>query len=159
MKTPLIKYCFVVLMLLALTACQTMHGLNKKQIKVLKTQGFVLTNEGWTLGLPERLLFASNDANITESKKNDLVKLGKQLKQVNIINLKINGHTDSTGTASYNVELSKKRADSVAAPLVDAGIPVANIQTHGLGDRQPLATNDTEEGRASNRRVTIIVTP
>lgn len=159
MKTPLIKYCFVVLMLLALTACQTMHGLNKKQIKVLKTQGFVLTNEGWTLGLPERLLFASNDANITDNKKNDLIKLGKQLKQVNIVNLKINGHTDSTGTASYNVELSKKRADTVAIPLVEGGIPAANIQTNGLGAQQPLATNDTEEGRASNRRVTIIVIP
>lgn len=159
MKTSLIKYCSVVFILLALTACQTLHGLNKKQISVLKTHGFVLTNEGWALGLPERLLFASDESDINETKKNDLIKLGKQLKQVNIVNLKINGHTDSTGTPTYNLELSKKRADSVAVPLIQGGIPVANIQTNGLGAQQPLATNATEEGRASNRRVTIIVIP
>jgi outer membrane protein OmpA-like peptidoglycan-associated protein len=161
MTTPssLLKYASLIVILFTLTACQTMHGLNKKQIKVLQHQGFVLTNEGWTLGLPERLLFASDEATLNDDKKNDLIKLGQQLTQVSILNLKVNGHTDSTGAESYNLELSKKRAESVAAPLIQGGIPTANIQTYGLADRQPLASNETVEGRASNRRVTIIVIP
>lgn len=161
MKTAssLTKFCSFIFILFALTACQTMHGLSHKQVKVLKAQGFVQTEEGWTLRLPERLLFDSNESTLNETRQSNLIQLGQQLKKVNIINFKVNGHTDNTGAEDYNLELSKKRADSVAAPLILSGIPAINIKTTGMGDRQPIASNDTVEGRASNRRVTIIVIP
>lgn len=147
---------FVIFTLLA--ACQT-QGLSRKQIKTLQHQGFVLTDEGWALGLPERLLFASNESTLNETTKENILTMGKQLERVNILDLTVNGHTDNTGAKSYNLELSKKRADSVAEPLIDAGIPATRIQTKGLADNQPMTSNDTAEGRASNRRVTIIVAP
>lgn len=66
----------------------------------------------------------------------------------------IEGHTDSLGSAAYNKNLSQKRADSVKAMLVsDFGIDASRIEAIGYGEEKPLASNDTEEGRAKNRRV------
>jgi outer membrane protein OmpA-like peptidoglycan-associated protein len=155
----LLKKISLVFLFTVLAACQTMHGLNKKQIKTLQQQGFVLTEEGWTLALPERLLFASNEAAIKPETEITLNTLAQQLIKVGILRLNINGHTDSTGTAEYNQELSQNRAATVAAALVAGGLPAAQIRTRGLADQQPIASNNTVEGRAENRRVTIIVVP
>jgi OOP family OmpA-OmpF porin len=69
------------------------------------------------------------------------------------------GHTDSTGTAAYNTELSLRRAEAVKAYLVSNGIDTNDIQTEGLGKSQPTADNTTAEGRTENRRVEVEVTP
>lgn len=67
--------------------------------------------------------------------------------------LRITGHTDSTGDAAANETLSVDRAEAIAAELVGRGIDASRLETEGAGQDQPLATNDTEEGRALNRRV------
>lgn len=67
----------------------------------------------------------------------------------------IEGYTDSTSTPEHNVDLSQRRADAVVAYLAAGGIPAGDMTAHGLGDADPVATNDTAMGRAQNRRVEI----
>jgi len=68
----------------------------------------------------------------------------------------IEGHTDSTGDAAHNLTLSQLRANAVKAALVTGGIPADRLTTSGLGQTKPLAPNDTEVGRAQNRRVEVV---
>jgi len=70
--------------------------------------------------------------------------------------LTIEGHTDSSGTAAHNQDLSQKRAESVKAYLVKAGIAAGRLTCKGLGQSRPLADNATELGRAQNRRVELV---
>jgi outer membrane protein OmpA-like peptidoglycan-associated protein len=71
--------------------------------------------------------------------------------------IKVIGHTDSTGDAQANRDLSLRRAEAVKAYLVEKGVPAGRIETAGMGADQPLAPNDTEEGRKQNRRTEILV--
>jgi len=71
--------------------------------------------------------------------------------------VKIVGHTDSKGSDAYNIKLSKQRAGAVAKYLVDQGIPQNLISIDGKGEREPIATNSTDEGRALNRRIDVHV--
>ena len=69
------------------------------------------------------------------------------------------GHTDNTGSAAYNQQLSEHRAQSVESYFLQQGVIPERVTAHGLGDRDPRASNDTPEGRALNRRVDITVVP
>ena len=69
------------------------------------------------------------------------------------------GHTDNTGAASYNQELSARRASSVTAVLIDSGVTSSRLRSYGVGEDQPVASNLTPEGRAQNRRVEIVIRP
>jgi len=71
--------------------------------------------------------------------------------------IRIEGHTDSRGTASTNQVLSQRRADAVRYALIAAGVAANRISSVGLGEGQPVAGNDSEEGRARNRRVDVII--
>ena len=68
------------------------------------------------------------------------------------IRIEIVGHTDNEGTTEYNVELSQGRADSVKRYFVAGGIDESRVQTRGAGEKEPIGSNETEEGRAKNRR-------
>jgi OOP family OmpA-OmpF porin len=67
----------------------------------------------------------------------------------------VEGHTDSTGADAYNQALSERRANAVLKYLVDAGVPAARLSARGFGESEPVADNDTAEGRAQNRRVVL----
>jgi outer membrane protein OmpA-like peptidoglycan-associated protein len=67
------------------------------------------------------------------------------------------GHTDSQGTDSYNQDLSRRRAASVASYLESHGVSSARVEATGRGETEPIATNDTEVGRAQNRRVEVAI--
>ncbi len=71
--------------------------------------------------------------------------------------IEISGHTDNQGAADYNLKLSESRAKSVVSYLVAAGVPVARLKFKGYGDSRPAAANDTEEGRAKNRRIELVI--
>ena len=71
--------------------------------------------------------------------------------------IEISGHTDSKGSDDYNLQLSQGRADAVRQYLVDNGISEDRIISKGYGETVPLADNDTEEGRQTNRRVQFTV--
>jgi len=73
------------------------------------------------------------------------------------LSLQIEGHTDSVGTDEFNQQLSERRADSVRDFLAEQGVPASSITAHGFGKTQPVASNDTAEGRQRNRRVELVV--
>jgi len=155
----LFKISGCIALALTITACQNLGGLTRQQVNVLKSQGFKLSNDGWFLGLSEKLLFNYNKSSIKPETVDKITAIGQQLNRVQISHLQLNGYTDSTGSASYNRDLSLKRAQAVAEPLIKGGIPANDIKTVGMGQDNPIADNNTEAGRSENRRVAIIVRP
>lgn len=101
------------------------------------------------------LKFDFNSATIKEEYTPVLEKLKNYIERKNH-KISITGYTDSKGTREYNRELSLRRAESVEEKLIELGLaPDKIMETKGNGDRNPIATNDTEEGRAMNRRIEV----
>ncbi|MTG99217.1 MULTISPECIES: OmpA family protein [Myroides] len=110
--------------------------------------------EGIKLILGENSVnFALNQATLTDKAKTNLDKLIIVFKDEPDTYIDIYGYTDNTGREEYNLSLSKKRAASVKQYLVQKGIAASRVKTDGLGIADPIASNDTESGRAQNRRV------
>lgn len=114
------------------------------------------TTEGVKFTLSSDLLFPTNSSYLTQKAMSELDKLSSLLKG-NSKQIRVDGHTDATGTANYNQWLSEKRAASVKKYLEDAGIASNRIITQGLGQEKPIADNKTPEGRQLNRRVEVTV--
>lgn len=102
--------------------------------------------------------FEFNSANLTAESKASLDKVVAGLSGQPTMNLLIEGHTDSVGTDAYNLTLSKQRAASARAYLIEKGIEGKRIESTGFGESKPVASNKTAEGRAENRRVEFKVT-
>ena len=90
--------------------------------------------------------------------KRQLENLAEILKAYPNVNLKIGGYTDSTGDNNFNMKLSQERANVAMAELVKLGIDKKRLEAEGYGSQHPVATNDTPEGRAQNRRIDVRVT-
>ena len=102
-----------------------------------------------------KLKFDFNSATIKEEYNPVLEKLKDYIESKNY-KISITGYTDSKGTKEYNKELSLRRAESVEEKLIELGLaPEKIIETKGNGDLNPVASNDTEEGRAANRRIEV----
>ena len=85
--------------------------------------------------------------------------MAERLLAVGITTARVEGHTDSMGTAAYNLTLSQARAAAVAVPMQASGMQITADQIVGRGEAVPMSSNDTDEGRQDNRRVVVIVTP
>jgi OmpA-OmpF porin, OOP family len=103
-------------------------------------------------GIIEGIEFDLDSTEITEGSKPTLDRAVKVLTDYPDIRLEIVGHTDNEGTTEYNLELSQGRADSVKRYFTERGIGEARIETRGAGEKEAIASNETEEGRAKNRR-------
>lgn len=101
--------------------------------------------------------FDTGKAALKDSAKLNLAKLSGILLMMPALNLRVEGHTDSTGSEELNMKLSGERAGAVKTLLVSMGIEETRIATQGYGPANPIDTNDTKEGRAKNRRVEIIL--
>lgn len=101
--------------------------------------------------------FDFDKANIRKDASRILDEAASTLKDEGNVAVMVVGHTDSRGTEPYNQKLSERRAVSVKDYLVKKGVSAARLTTKGMGEAQPVATNDTEEGRAENRRVELLV--
>lgn len=112
-----------------------------------------------TLIMPGNITFASNSADLSSSFYPTLNSLVQVFKEFNKNGVDIVGHTDSTGSQQLNQDLSNRRARSVAAYLEGNGVAASRISAYGAGSSQPIASNDTAEGRAQNRRVEINLRP
>ncbi|MFL0415256.1 OmpA family protein [uncultured Sphingomonas sp.] len=111
------------------------------------------------LNIPSGINFAYNSAAVQPQFQRTLDQVASVLSEYNRTYVDVYGHTDSTGSDSYNQGLSERRAAAVADYLSTRGVQSARIGTRGFGETQPIATNETEEGRAANRRVEIKIVP
>jgi outer membrane protein OmpA-like peptidoglycan-associated protein len=159
MRTPWFRFIFSLLVACLLAACQTPvpTGLTPEQIIVLKDSGFTETGDGWELNLESRLLFDISSAELSPREQASLDKIARTLLSIQIYDIIIEGHTDSTGAPAYNRELSRKRASIVADYLAKVGMPAERMQIKGMGSDVPVASNATLAGRKENRRTVIII--
>ena len=111
------------------------------------------------LRMPSGITFPVNSYTIQPQFQSTLNQVAQTLGSYNQTYIDVLGHTDSTGSDAYNQTLSVNRAQSVAGYLSSRGVASARIGVRGFGESQPIASNDTESGRAQNRRVEIKVVP
>ena len=104
----------------------------------------------WILG---GVVFDTGKSNIKPAFYAELDAIATTLKNNPAVKVEIEGHTDSVGRAAYNMKLSEKRAKAVMDYLVQKGIDPSRLSAKGFGITRPIASNDTPEGRARNRRV------
>ncbi len=131
-----------------------------KEIKeVLPGAEVERVGEGIKVTLNENTVnFDFNSANLTTLAKTNLDKLVTVLKNNPDTNINIYGHTDSIGSDAVNLRISSQRAEAVKNYLVAKGISASRMFTEGLGKSSPIASNDTDAGRAKNRRVEFAIT-
>ncbi|MCK1789535.1 OmpA family protein [Pseudomonas violetae] len=106
-----------------------------------------------TLSDANDVLFAFNKSDLTAAARSELDSLMSKLQNADVVSIKVIGHTDSVGADAYNQALSERRASSVADYLLSQGLAPNKLTSEGRGEREPVADNDTDEGRAKNRRV------
>ena len=127
----------------------------------LSNPNITVTNYGdyLVVNMPQDVLFATDSADLRGTLTRDVQAVANSLVKYPNSTIQVIGHTDSTGSDAYNMDLSQRRAASVANVLNYSGVPASRIQTIGKGKTQPIASNATEAGRAQNRRVEIIIRP
>lgn len=103
------------------------------------------------------VLFESGETSLREEALASLVEVVDLLQSEPDKNIRIEGHTDSTGEAATNIKISEQRANAVRDALVSLGVTASRITAAGMGEDFPIASNDTVEGRAQNRRVDVIL--
>ena len=138
-----------------------------KQIRELKEQtagsGIDVTEtpdqKSILVNLPNGVTFPVDSTTISPTFQSTLDTIANSLIEYPDSLIDVYGHTDSTGSDQYNLDLSQRRANSVADYLVMRGVARARIRAQGYGERYPVADNTTEQGRALNRRVEIKITP
>ena len=138
-----------------------------QQIKELKEQtagsgvDVTETDNGNAIlvNLPDGVTFAVDSSTISPAFQTTLNQIAESMKSYPDSLIDVYGHTDSTGADAYNQTLSERRAQSVANFLVMRGVSQSRVRSQGFGEQYPVATNDTDQGRALNRRVEIKITP
>jgi outer membrane protein OmpA-like peptidoglycan-associated protein len=113
--------------------------------------------EGIKITFDSGLLFDVNKSDLRPQAKTNLESLAKILNKYDDTNILVEGDTDNSGTEEYNQQLSERRAQSVANYLMGLGVTGARISTVGLGELNPIASNDSVEGRQQNRRVEVAI--
>ncbi len=112
-----------------------------------------------TLDMPSGITFAFNSSDVNSQFYPVLDKVAATLSEYNQTTVNVAGHTDSVGSDSYNQRLSEQRASSVASYLQSRGVANQRLQISGYGESRPVDSNETESGRANNRRVEITLVP
>jgi len=113
--------------------------------------------EGIKITFSSGILFDVDKANLKEQYKSELAELSTILSKYEDTNILLAGHTDSTGSEEYNLELSRERAQAVKDYLVAENVNAVRFSVQGYGESQPVASNDSVEGRAANRRVEVAI--
>jgi len=149
-------------LLILLAACQTVTkptGFSSQQVAALQQEGFKPVGETWELGIEDRVLFEVDKSDLQSDRAAIIEKLARNLLGIGIGGSLVEGHTDATGSSDYNRSLSLRRAETVKAAMIAAGMAEPAVRVVGLGETDPVDTNDTPEGRQQNRRVVVIVAP
>ncbi len=114
--------------------------------------------EGIVVEFNNKILFGFDRSDLGDGAKKSLDELVKILNKYPDTNIEVQGHTDDTGTDSYNQALSERRAATVSAYLRNKGVTTSRITTKGFGESAPKYANDSEENRSLNRRVDFLIT-
>ncbi|MBB1387688.1 OmpA family protein [Pseudoalteromonas sp. SG45-5] len=127
----------------------------------LAGSGVEVVREGDNLRLvmPSNITFATDQSYISSGFNDTLNAIANVMNKYEKTYLSVEGHTDSTGKGSYNMNLSRERAQSVKDYLVNQQIMATRVSTKGYGETRPIATNESVNGRAQNRRVEIQIVP
>ncbi|MDX8411434.1 MAG: OmpA family protein [Mariprofundaceae bacterium] len=118
-----------------------------------------LQNENLKITMSNEVSFDFDSALVKPTFEPTLDKVAGILGRYEKTNMVVVGHTDSTGSAAYNQNLSEMRARSVASYLERQGVNSARVETEGMGESDPRASNDNEAGQQLNRRVEILIVP
>jgi outer membrane protein OmpA-like peptidoglycan-associated protein len=113
--------------------------------------------EGIQVTFASGLLFGFDSDVVRGDARSNLNELSRSLDKYDDSNLLIVGHTDAVGRESYNQDLSERRAESAANYLISQGVDRNRIDTRGLGETEPVASNETDSGRSRNRRVEVAI--
>ncbi len=113
--------------------------------------------EGIKITFSSGIMFDVDRAVLKDQYKGEISELATILNKYEDTNILLEGHTDSTGTEEYNLELSKKRSQSVANYLATQNVNPTRFTIMGYGESQPIASNETTEGRSQNRRVEVAI--
>lgn len=103
--------------------------------------------------------FATGKTELTAASKTTLDSVAALLADNPTVKAEVRGYTDNQGEPAKNQELSKKRADAVVTYLISKGVQAGRLTSRGLGDANPIGDNNTESGRAQNRRITFAIAP
>lgn len=134
-------------------AAELRNTLGNPNVTVTNMGGYLLVN------LPDDITFATDSASVNLALASEIRSIAANLVSYPDSTIQVIGHTDNTGTAAYNFDLSQRRAVAVRDLLLTAGVPSGRLSAAGAGEDRPVATNLTASGRAENRRVEIIITP
>jgi outer membrane protein OmpA-like peptidoglycan-associated protein len=131
---------------------------NRRLIEELRSRGADAraSERGVVVNLPD-VLFEFDRAALTPEARSTVKEMAEVLSKVKGRALSVEGHTDAVGTADYNQKLSVQRAQSVASELARDGITREHLSVRGYGKSHPIASNNTAEGRARNRRVEVVI--
>jgi OmpA-OmpF porin, OOP family len=132
------------------------HGVEGKLLAFIKDPGRTPDKTSWFDF--DRLLFDTGSASLQPQSTDQLNNIAAILKAYPAVHLTIGGYTDNTGNAAQNLKLSQDRANSVVTQLETMGIARNRLVAKGYGDQHPVGDNSTEEGRALNRRISMLVT-
>ncbi|MEM6637056.1 MAG: OmpA family protein [Pseudomonadota bacterium] len=134
-------------------AADLRQSIQSDQIDVVNTgQELVVT-------MPQDILFAFDSDRLSSTLQRDLGAVASNLNAYPDSNVLVFGHTDNVGSASYNYDLSQRRANSVTGVLRTNGVSSGRLRAIGQGEDQPVASNLNDAGRAQNRRVEIVIRP
>jgi len=129
------------------------QGFASDQIDVVNTGSELIVT------MPEGILFDIDSASLRPAVRSELNVLAGNLLRYPNSTVFVTGHTDNTGSAAYNQDLSQRRAQSVASVLTSGGVNPGRLVVSGRGEDQPIASNLTADGRQLNRRVEITIRP
>jgi outer membrane protein OmpA-like peptidoglycan-associated protein len=132
------------------------YGIENKLIAFLNDSSKPVDTTTWFNF--DRLLFDTGKATLQPSSQEQLSNIAAILKAYPNVHVKIGGYTDNTGDTAANAALSEARAKNVMDALIAAGIDPSRLESKGYGDQYPVGDNSTEEGRAQNRRIALLVT-
>ncbi|CAM3415745.1 OmpA family protein [Shewanella violacea] len=129
--------------------------------KQLRSTGVSVTRSGdnIVLNMPNEVTFGVDEVHLNPGAKNVLNSVALVAKEYDNTQINILGYTDSSGSESYNLRLSKVRAVEVADYLISQKVEYARVRSEGIGEARPIASNSTAQGRTQNRRVEIILSP
>ena len=133
----------------------------KKELEAIENAKVEAVNDGEALKVTfeSGILFATGSYTLNPVSQSALTQFANSLKANPDTEINIIGHTDNTGTDQLNNQLSQDRAGAVKAFLMSQGVAASRMTTAGMGRYQPIATNETVEGRSLNRRVEIMINP